>query len=363
MPLAEKTESLVLVFVALGGLFAFTDSATSAYRGERLRRADAHYRNAEQLARSGHAKEAVEEYRAALSYSPSSSRYQLALALSLMELNRLNEAETHLLQLRESDPDNAVIDLQLARISARQGKIDDAVMEYHRAIYGLWPSDATKNRLQARFELVDLLTRTGQSRAALAELLVLADEAPGNVDVQMKVAKLLLQHGVPERAKEIFAGLLAKDPHSVQAVLGEADAAFAEGNYADAEAGFRRALRLDPSNPDARQRLTETTEIRSFDPTLVSLSASERYERSRDLIQQALQSLESCASGRGLPSGTDAAISTAHEFLLRERRHREGDTPKAISLAEQIWQARKQVCGLPPASEDALDLVMAKVSR
>lgn len=363
MALAEKTESLVLVFVALGGLFAFTDSAASAYRGERLRRAEAHYRNAEQLARRGQAEQAVEEYRAALSYSPSNSRYDLALALALIDLNRLNEAETHLLQLRESEPDNALIDLQLARISARQGKIEDAVMEYHRAIYGLWPTDALNNRLQARFELIDLLTRTGQSRAALAELLVLADEAPGNVDLQMRVADLLLKHGVPQRAREIFAGVVAKEPRSVQGILGEAAAAFAEGDYADAEAGFRKALRLNPGNADARQRLTETTEIRSFDPTLVSLSADERYERSRNLIDQALQSLESCAPGRVLPSGTDAAISMAHEFLLRERRHREGDTPKAISLAEQIWQKRKQVCGLPPASEDALDLVMAKVSR
>lgn len=43
-----------------------------------------------------------------------------ALALALMDLNRLTEAESHLLQLRENDPDNALIDLQLARISARQ---------------------------------------------------------------------------------------------------------------------------------------------------------------------------------------------------------------------------------------------------
>jgi tetratricopeptide (TPR) repeat protein len=227
----------------------------------------------------------------------------------------------------------------------------------------LWPSDAAKNRLQARFELVDLLTRTAQSQAALAELLVLADEAPENVDVQMRVANLLLQHGVPQRAKEIFVNLLMKDPHNFGAALGEAEATFAEGDYADAETDFRKALRLNPGNADARQRLEETAAIRSLDPTLVSLSANERYERSRNLIGQAVQSLETCAAGKALPAGTQDIISMAHEFIMRERRHREGDTPKAISLAEQVWGARKQVCGLPPASEDALDLVMAKVSR
>jgi tetratricopeptide (TPR) repeat protein len=363
MPLAGKSESLVLVFVALAGLFAFTDSAARAYRGERLRRANAHFANAQQLAREGQTEQAVEEYRAALSYSPSNSRYELALALALMDLNRLSEAESHLLQLRESDPDNALIDLQLARISAREGKIPDAVMEYHRAIYGLWPNDAERNRLQARFELLDLLTRTGQSRTVLAELLVLADEAPANVDVQMRVANLLLRHGVPERARELFAGVLAKEPHNLEAVLGQADAAFAEGDYSAADAGFSRALRLNPGNADARQRLGETAEIRSLDPTLVSLSANERYERSRKLVDKTLESLESCAEGKVLPAGAQDVLSMAREFLLRERRHREGDTPKAISLAEQVWTARKQACGLPPASEDALDLVMTKVTK
>lgn len=357
-----KRESLVLVFVALVGLFAFTDSAARAYRGERLRRAEARYRNAEDLARGGRAEQAVEEYRAALSYSPSNSRYELALALALMDLNRLEEAQAHLIQLRESDPDNALIDLELARISARQGKIQDAVTEYHRAIYGLWPSDAAKNRLQARLELIDLLTRTGQSGATLAELLVLANETPENVEAQMRVANLLLQHGVPERAGAMFANVLAKEPHNVGAILGQAEAAFAEGDYSGAEAGFRRALRLNPGNADARRRLAETADIRSLDPTLVSLSASERYERSRNLVDKTLQSLETCAGGKALPAGTQDVIAMAHN-LLRERRHREGDTPKAISLAEQVWQARKQVCGLPPASEDALDLIMAKVSR
>ena len=358
-----KRDSLVLVFVALVGLFAFTDSAASAYRGERLRRADGRFRNAEDLARAGRAAQAVEQYRAALSYSPSNSRYELALALALMDLNRLEEAQAHLIQLRESDPDNALIDLELARISARQGKTQDAVMEYHRAVYGLWPSDAAKNRLQARLELVGLLTRTGQSSAALAELLVLANETPGNVEAQMRVANLLLQHGVPERAGTMFANVLAKEPHNFGAILGEAEAAFAEGDYAGAETGFRRALRLSPGNSDARRRLAETTDIRSLDPTLVSLSANERYERGRNLVEKTLQSLETCASGKSLPVGTQDVISMANELVLRERRHREGDTPKAISLAEQVWQARKQVCGLPPASEDALDLVMTKVSR
>jgi len=150
-----KPEGVVLVFLALIALFVFTGALANIYRGQRLRRAESHYRTGVQLAHAGRAAQAVEEYRAALTYSHDDNRYQLALVLSLMDLGRLDEAESHLLELHENDPNDALTDLMLARIAARQGRTGTAVTDYHQAIYGLWPDDPSKNRLQARFELID----------------------------------------------------------------------------------------------------------------------------------------------------------------------------------------------------------------
>lgn len=358
-----KPEGLVLVSVALVLLFAITNWFTGLYRQQRLHRAEQHFRSGENFARTGRPEQAAEEYRAALTFSRDNSRYQLALARSLMDLGRLDEAESHLLGLLETDPNNALVYLMLARISAREGRLDEAMAQYNQAIYGLWPSDATKNRLQTRFELVDVLARKGHQTQALAELLALADEAPDKPDVQIRIGDLLLQHGSPQRASEVFAKVLQINPRDAAATLGRAQASFAEANYIDAENWYRKALRLDPEDQQARRRLEETLDIQSLDPTLVSLSASMRFQRSRALIERTLVSLQACTANPPAGASVQSLISSGEEFLKARQRHREGDTPKAIMLAEEIWQARKQACGRPPADEEELDLVMAKVTK
>ncbi len=360
---AGTREAVVLVFLGLALLFVITNSSANAYRSERLRLAESHYKSGEDLAKAGQPAKAVEEFRAALLYSHDDPQYELALSVSLMDLGRLDEAQAHLRDLHDSDPNNALIDELLARIAAREGRTDEAVALYNQAIYGLWPEHPAQNRLQARFDLVHLLARTGQSRQALSELLALSDEAPSDPALQDRIGSLLLQYGSPDHAAQVFGSVLDNDPSNAVAAFGLGEAMFAQANYSAAEGWYRKAARLDPKNVEAQRRLQETAEIRSLDPTLVSLSASGRYERARTLVEKTLASLQECTAGSAPTADTSALIANAQQFLHMRRRHREGDTPMAISLAEQLWQTRKQVCGAPPASEEALDLVMAKVAN
>jgi tetratricopeptide (TPR) repeat protein len=359
---SPRSQRVLLVFVALALLFGITAWLANVYHAERRHRAEAYYRRAENLARAGRLAEGVEVYRAAIGYAPDNARYQLALGLALMDLGRLQEARSHLLEMHESDPANAWIDLLLARISAREDRIDEAVTEYHQAIYGLWPRDAGSNRIQAGFELVDLLERTGRTGPALAELLALSEETPQDPTTQTRVAFLLLEHGSAPRASEMFLNVVARNPHNAAAALGCGEAAFAQGNYAAAENWFRKAVQWDPSHAEAATWLEETAEIRALDPTPVTLSAAARYERVRTLVSRTLDGLEACAAP-GSSAEIENLIPEAQEFLRKNRVHHEGDTPRAVELAEQLWQARKQVCGKPPKSEEALDLVMAKVAK
>lgn len=356
-----KPEGAVLVFLGLAILFGLTDSLTKLYRNERSRRADMHYRHGEALAREGQAAGAVDEYRAALTFAHNEGRYELALVISLMQLGRLDEAASHLAELHTQDPNNAEVDLLLARIEAKQGRAEDAVASYNQAIYGLWPDDPRRNRMEARFEVADLLARTGQQRQTLAELLALADEAPDDAPTLDRIGNLLLRHGSADHAADVFSRAFRLDPHDAAAALGEARAEFQRGDYAAAAGRARRALRLDPDSKDAQQLLEECAEIASLDPTVVTLSAMQRYNRSRALVERASDALTACLAGREIQPETQALFDGARAFLARKRK--EGDTPAGISLAGQLWNARQQACGRPPASEEALAVVMNKVAK
>ena len=357
----NRPEAILLVFVALILLFVVTGFLAKAYRSERRSRAETHFRKGETLARNGQPLAAVEEYRAALTYSGNDRQYELALSLALESLGRLDEAEAHLVELREADPNNALVSLLLARIAVREGRTVDAVADYNRAIYGLWPRDPQKNRIQTRFELVDLLGRTGQTRQVLGELLSLAAEAPEDPTIQNRIAEMLLRYGSPQHAAEVFRSVLEYEPRNGEASFGLAQALFHEGNYAAAESQYRRALRLKPSNIEAQKRIDDIAEMMALDPTVLTLRASQRYERSRELIRRTAASLQACLGTPAAPPGAQALLQNAGNFVKAHRRHREGDTPEALALASGLWKARHDLCGQPP--QDGLSLVMAKVTR
>ncbi len=357
----NRPEAILLVFITLILLFAATSFLASAYRSELHNRAEMHFDQGQTLARNGRPQAAVEEYRAALTYSHNDRRYELALSLALVTLGRTDEAEAHLLELREGDPNNALVSLMLARIAAQEGRTDDAIAFYNRAIYGLWPADPQKNRIQARFELVDLLGRAGRTRQALGELLSLAAEAPDDPVIQNRAGEMLLRYGSPQHAAEVFRSILEYEPRNEEAALGLARALFQEGSYVAAENQYRRALRLNPADPQARRRVEEIAEVLALDPTVVTLKSSQRYARSLELIQRTAASLQACLGTRAAPPDVRALLDNAGSFAKAHQRHREGETPEALSLASAIWKARRDLCGQAP--EDALNLVMTKVTR
>ena len=357
----NRPEAFVLTFLVMVLLFALTGFLAKAYQSERRNRAESHFQAGEALAHAGQSRRAVEEYRAALTYSHNDRRYELSLSLALIDLGQLDEAEAHLIELREAEPNNALVNLMLARIAAREKRSDDAVACYNRAIYGLWPDNPEQNRIQTRFELVDLLGRTSQTRQALGQLLSLAAEAPAVPAVQNRIAALLLHYGSPQHAAEVFRAVLESKPRNARAAFGLAQSEFYEGSYDSAEQHYRRALRLDPANTQAEARIQEITGMRGLDPTLVTLRASQRYQRSLALIRLTSGALESCLGSRTPPPDVQAMLQTAQNFLKTHPRHREGDTPEALSLCAELWKARETLCGKLP--EDALSLVMTKVTR
>ena len=118
----------------------------------------------EQLAQQGHYEEALDHYTEALVLARDRTPYVLAFARALVEDKGTREAETYLMEVIESDPASGVANLMVARINADRKDMDAAVGYYQRAIYGLWPEAGPQQRINVRFELIDLLCGKANTR-------------------------------------------------------------------------------------------------------------------------------------------------------------------------------------------------------
>jgi tetratricopeptide (TPR) repeat protein len=347
------------VAVVLVILFSVTAAMNGAYHATRQSRAEALYRSGLGLAGAGKNAEAVEEFRAALTYVHNDTRYRMALARSLIDLGRWGEAESYLSELREDDPTSGPINLMLARIAVRDRRDPDAVTYFQRAIYGLWPDHPAENRTAVRFELVGLLEREGQEKQVLAELLDLADEAPDtDYAARQHIGELLLAHGSPQHADDLFQGILDNKPDDAAAEKGHADASFTLGNYLEALRAYREAETRGIKDPALAQRIAACEAVIRLDPTLVRLSAGQRFKRAQDLVRLTMQSAQAC--GQLAPDLATTAQTAADENATR--RH-DGDTLTMLSVAEQLWKARQDLCGTSAQPDPPLAAVMAKLQK
>jgi CIC family chloride channel protein len=146
--LAGVLAALMMVAVLAGSLNYY-------YRAERSSRAVQAYQAGNDLMRKERYDEAIEQFRRALSISHS-TEHRLALGLALIQASSLNEAEIYLDEVLRRAPGSSAAHLGLGRIYAREGRIDQAVIHYRRAIDGAWPDKAEENRLQAQAELSKL---------------------------------------------------------------------------------------------------------------------------------------------------------------------------------------------------------------
>ena len=103
---------------------------------------------------------------------------------------------------REQRPQDAEVNLKLARLEAQRQQVDEAVRYYQNAIDGVWPEsgDPVQQRIAARFEAAEYLVGQGRQEQAEASLLALAGVLPIYSPEQTKLAELYLRNGDPARA-------------------------------------------------------------------------------------------------------------------------------------------------------------------
>ncbi len=345
------------VLIVLAAMAALAGFLSYFYRSERSARANQYYLDGNRLMAKERYQEAIEQYRDALSISHN-GRDRLALAQALETAGRSNEAEIYFRELVREKTDSGPANLGLARAVVAEGKAQDALNYYHRAIYGSWPEQRQANRARVRLELVHVLGTSGKWQQARSELLALEAEAPDDLAVQKQLGRLLLRYDLPKESAGVFRKILEKDKNDAVAYSGLGEADVAQDDYLGAQRAFKSALRVNAADAEAAKRLQLVESVLALDPTLHGLSVAERHRRSRKLMETALGSLDECLGAR--PGSPPAAVKQLSDSARRALLRRGGDD---LDMAEQLWKARKDVCGAPQTADEPLSRLMGKIAK
>lgn len=330
---------LLTTFLLLIVAFAITALAAGFYHDRRRDLAEFWYAQGTEALRSGRASEALSDLQTALIYARQdvSDAQQQVFALNFAEAlaasHRLDEAHAYLLDLWESAPDNARVNLELARLAAAMGNDADAQRYYANAIYGIWqgtPEQVQKNQRDTQLEFCRYLLDHDQHTAAQSVLLAVAASLPRDPGLHAEVGSMMLEAGAPAQALEQYQQVLEIDRRNLDGLVGAGLSSFALGDYRSAARYLGQAAREDAEkgqtaklSPNAQQDLSIATADLSLDMFEPGLSTNERAQRAQHAFQVARTRLEDCAkslqvalptpaSQKGLSQPTSPAGATSN---------------------------------------------------
>jgi tetratricopeptide (TPR) repeat protein len=358
----EFVATFAVILGAIVGLLLFDTALARVDATERKAFATREFGIGQALVTQGRIEQGIEHLRAAATLDGETAAYGVALAQAIIADGRPAEAEQILLPLLERNETDGAITLAMARVLAKEGKLDAAKSYYHRAIYGSWPAGAEKSRIAARFELIDLLAAANAKQELLAELLPIQDDTTNDVVQRKKIAHLFVVAGSPARAVATFRELLRRDPRDADSYVGLAEAALSLGDFATARIDLLAAQKLMPKDSAALQRrIVLTDSVISLDPTQSGLSLPEQVRRSRNLVQMTLTSMRTCL-GVQAPQ-VAAALDSASLLLVAGRAAGQAQSVEQnLSLAEQLWGLRRSRCA-PEARDGALTLIHNRITK
>lgn len=374
--LVPRSAPVVLLILTLGAVtgFAAVRHLVVRYNANQQARGRKLYAQGVAFATEGRYNDAIDAFRAALTCDPTNSQYQLSLARALRDSEdprRLDEAESYLLALWQRAPQDAAVNLALARVAAHRGSIEDSIRYYHNAMYGVWDSDQDNNRDKARIELIEFLLSKNARAQADSELIALAASLPSNPAAHLQVAQLSMRAQDYSGALAQYEVVLRADPTSAAALAGAGEAAYLAGNYGLAEHYLRAAANSNPVDDKVRQLLESTELVLRSNPFHSHISDAERNRRITAAFMQAEKRLSECAQQSGVDLDANASTNpTLSNLQLRWtevkpdlsqlRSAAETDLPDAImDVVFQIERQTAVTCGPP----QGLDLALLMISQ
>src|SRR5271156_1330592 len=178
--LFSDTLSLVTLFAITALLAILTNYLYQSYASHQVVMAARWLQRGDQAMRDHKPQAAIDALSSALAYTPNDRSTGIKLAEGLASAGRIQEATVYFNALLESQQGSGVINLQLARLAARQGNESQAIEDFQKAIYGTWEGDGYVRRREVRFELIDYLIANHRVDQARSELLVASGNAPAD---------------------------------------------------------------------------------------------------------------------------------------------------------------------------------------
>jgi tetratricopeptide (TPR) repeat protein len=300
---------------------------------------------------------AVNDFRAALLYSRDSNSNQLNLAEALLGLGRTDEAYAYLITLWDHEPENGVVNLDLARIAASKGETTRALRFYHNAIYATWPGDQAAESRNTRLELIEYLLRINAQTQAQAELLALAANLSEKAPEQERLGSLFLSAQDPQHALAAFQYALAQNRHNQAALAGAGIAAFRLGFYPTAKRYLQEAINLSANDAQSAQWLHKTDAVLALDPYRRQISDADRDRIATNAFNVAGARLKACASQAGLQDLQQQWDKLKPQITLRSLRQNPDLVNAAMDLAINVESKTRGTCGSPSESDAALLLI------
>lgn len=229
---------------------------------------------------------------------------QLELAEALAEMNTprsLGEAAVYLNTLWEKEPGNGNINLQLARVLAKQKQTASALDHYHAAVYGVWQGHGAVLGRQARLEMVRYQIALGRYNDARGELLIAAGN-DSSTETLMEVAGLLTEAHAPADALHMYQEVARRRPLVVPALEGAGQIAFTLGRYRTARDYLEKALiAANAAHPladkaSAEKNLRTAGQVVAVYPS-PALPPWERLRRVVQAFETARKRYTACANG------------------------------------------------------------------
>jgi tetratricopeptide (TPR) repeat protein len=286
---------LAVLIVAATAAFFLTRAVAANNRAMSLRDAAEWYTRGRQALESGRTDTAIEDFRRATVRNRTDHTYVLALARALARSHDPEAARRVLLTLRESEPEDAEVNLELARLAVHRGDLTEAVRFYHNALYAPWPAERADARRDVRFELIQFLLTQAQTGRAIAELLAIAADVPDEPAVHIQVGQFFFQAGDYRHSLDHFQRALHLAPDNGTALAGAGQDAFRLGDYVLARSYLTRA----PQDLDGVTATKEISElVLADDPLAPRIGPAERRRRLVADIEYSGQQLDACVGHR-----------------------------------------------------------------
>jgi predicted negative regulator of RcsB-dependent stress response len=336
-------------------------------------------RRGEEALKHNNAQAAVYDLRTSLGYGPDDPGTEIALAEGLAKIGTprsLEEAAVYLNTLWEKEPGNGNINLQLARVLARQGQVASALEHYHAAVYGVWEGQGAVQGRQARLEMVRYQISLGRFNDARGELLIAAGN-DSSTPTLMEAAGLLAEAHFPADALHLYQEVAVRRPVVVQALEGTGQMAFLLARYRTARTYLDRALNTSNAAHPLMDRALVEKNLRIANAVMAIYPSPELPQRER--LRRVVRAYElarkryiGCANGlagqSNGPQNGRAQIENNDQMTALGNRWQSARprlTVAALEDSAQLEQATMQLvydteqvteraCGEPTGEDEAL---------